>query len=640
MRVTSCGKRAKPAILPLIDCSSRIHQSLTCTVYTSATGSQYRWGDVVNVVTDIQNAGNASTERPFNVQWYLSLDELGSEDDLLLRQENGDTFYTESELLAGRDHFGTFGYSRYSLRELSVNLILPESRPDGWTGNRFFIITRSDAGNTVTELNESNNFGEVGLYADLDVVEIRSHEMTVSTIASLVALVNQSTSSSISVDVSRSGKLDAWIDFNQDGDWRDDEQIIAGVDVQDGPNIVEFVVPAGAIRGEANARFRLSLGGAAGPADLASLVASADYLVSILDREDSPNVEIHVVDHSTLANDSGVTFVQSGGVRLLGVPTGHVGSVHLLGASSGIEFIIDVGGQFVMPPRGIEIVGTGDENSLVLVGDGGLLDLTDSRITLINVAHFDLSTHDANAINSAQTVASLSPISKLLVVTVAENDKILFTDVDDWRMSHPVIQTGRFYLTANNSAAGGVTAIEADTPHVWQNFIRFGDVNNDGRVSAGDALRIINELGRRVYSDRDTSKLHDSLMVEQWPGVYFDQNADGRATALDALRVINELALQLVREQAGEGEALVSDYREPELNSNHSVDDLSDPPVLTTTRLLVTEPHANPIIANAALAETMRSEETGDESREPSASAVDHLLSDDSFINQLTGRIG
>ena len=71
-------------------------------------------------------------------------------------------------------------------------------------------------------------------------------------------------------------------------------------------------------------------------------------------------------------------------------------------------------------------------------------------------------------------------------------------------------------------------------------------------------MAIINELGRRLYSDPATAELDPPSVVSNWPGSYFDTNADGKATALDALRVINELG----RLRSGEGEevaALVND---------------------------------------------------------------------------------
>lgn len=70
------------------------------------------------------------------------------------------------------------------------------------------------------------------------------------------------------VVTSTAAKLDAWIDFNQDGDWDDsDEKIFNSVSVNAGNNILSFtgstniVRPGGIVRGLAYARFRLSTAG-------------------------------------------------------------------------------------------------------------------------------------------------------------------------------------------------------------------------------------------------------------------------------------------------------------------------------------------------------------------------------------------
>ena len=101
----------------------------------------------------------------------------------------------------------------------------------------------------------------------------------------------------------------------------------------------------------------------------------------------------------------------------------------------------------------------------------------------------------------------------------------------------------------------GDTFVQVDFASAWQNLAQPSDVNNDGNVTAGDALRIINELARRAFSDPVTAELDDPSSVSPWPNIYFDQNGDGLATALDALRVINQLARQQNGGGSGEGES-------------------------------------------------------------------------------------
>jgi hypothetical protein len=64
---------------------------------------------------------------------------------------------------------------------------------------------------------------------------------------------------SIVVVASSVGFLDAWIDFNRDGDWADPgEQIFAGQALSQGSNTLSFTVPGNAQGGDTYARFRFS----------------------------------------------------------------------------------------------------------------------------------------------------------------------------------------------------------------------------------------------------------------------------------------------------------------------------------------------------------------------------------------------
>lgn len=82
--------------------------------------------------------------------------------------------------------------------------------------------------------------------------------------------------------------IDAWIDFNSDGDWADPgEQILAAMPVVSGVNNFNFPVPANAIVGQTFARFRISSTGnlpCTGPASDGEV---EDYQVSIQPGKDA-----------------------------------------------------------------------------------------------------------------------------------------------------------------------------------------------------------------------------------------------------------------------------------------------------------------------------------------------------------------
>ncbi len=91
------------------------------------------------------------------------------------------------------------------------------------------------------------------------------------------------TSTSVSVTASVAGKLDAWIDFNQDGDFDDmGERIANALSLTAGSNQVTFSVPVGSPDGNAPARFRLSSAGGLNATGLAPDGEVEDYVAAII----------------------------------------------------------------------------------------------------------------------------------------------------------------------------------------------------------------------------------------------------------------------------------------------------------------------------------------------------------------------
>jgi hypothetical protein len=176
-------------------------------------------------------------------------------------------------------------------------------------------------------------------------------------------------------------------------------------------------------------------------------------------------------------------------------------------------------------------------------------------IGLSRFGRLDLSNPHANPLLiDVSAVARMSPSSGLIEIIAGSEDSITVTDAADWRMGEPIIENGTFVLTAGHTGIGG-ESIRARLPNGWRNFLRPADINNDGGISAGDALNVINELSQRAFSDADTELLNDPLGVAVWPNRYLDHNGDNSVTALDALRVINDLARALSDGGSGEGEA-------------------------------------------------------------------------------------
>lgn len=112
--------------------------------------------------------------------------------------------------------------------------------------------------------------------------------------------------SSVDVEVSADGHLDAWVDWNGDGDWNDaDEKILHGVGVTAGTTGHPFAVPASASLGDTFARFRLSSAGtplSTGPAADGEV---EDHLLTVVA---TPTLAID--DVSLAEGDAGLTAFQ------------------------------------------------------------------------------------------------------------------------------------------------------------------------------------------------------------------------------------------------------------------------------------------------------------------------------------------
>ncbi len=105
----------------------------------------------------------------------------------------------------------------------------------------------------------------------------------------------------ISVAASTKGFLDAWIDYNNDGDWNDaGEQIFASQAIAAGDSDLMWNVPAWAYGGDTFARFRFSTMGDLAPTGHGADGEVEDYAVTI-DPNIEPSRDLGPVDYHSVA---------------------------------------------------------------------------------------------------------------------------------------------------------------------------------------------------------------------------------------------------------------------------------------------------------------------------------------------------
>ena len=118
------------------------------------------WGSTVLVQSAVRTTAE---QRAFKVQWYLSTDTTFSTNDILLSTTNGITAANISGLAAGA-----------TTASFSSVLKLPASLPPTFSGTSFYIVLRTDSGNTVAESNESNNGGQLGKNIDWSSITVNT----------------------------------------------------------------------------------------------------------------------------------------------------------------------------------------------------------------------------------------------------------------------------------------------------------------------------------------------------------------------------------------------------------------------------------------------------------------------------------
>lgn len=97
--------------------------------------------------------------------------------------------------------------------------------------------------------------------------------------------------------IAPSARLDAFIDYNADGDWADaGEQVFTSRTVTNGLNLLTFAVPAGATNRPSVARFRLSSTGGLSPTGLANDGEVEDYRIRLGTTNTPPVIRGLAVD--------------------------------------------------------------------------------------------------------------------------------------------------------------------------------------------------------------------------------------------------------------------------------------------------------------------------------------------------------
>ena len=377
-------------------------------------------------------------------------------------------------------------------------------------------------------------------------------------------------------------KLDAWVDFDGDGDWDDaGDRIFASQDVVPGGNMLSFPIPATAAIGNTYARFRLSTDGGLTPRGLAADGEVEDYTVEVVEWNDRP----------TLDPIADLTIEENGGqqtVALTGVTAGDGESqpLHVIASSRFAlcwracpDLIDDLEITYTSPEQTGSLAFTpgadrsGTEMITVKVEDGGLDDDLTTQGDNATFSHtFSVTIRPKNtppvAVDDAYTVAENNAISSEHP-GVLDNDNDLDGDTltavlnDD--VSHGTLtlatdggfsyvpnenfnRTDTFTYRANDGRdLGNIVSvpISVETQFPWYNGILALDVNDDGSIAPNDAILSTSGLNRDGSGELSADR-EDGVVAP-----FYDTNRDGHHSPIDVLLVVSYLNSHT----NGEGEA-------------------------------------------------------------------------------------
>ena len=438
---------------------------------------------------------------------------------------------------------------------VTVNAVANNDFADAPTG---FPVTLADDGPRHTA---SSLFLGASIDFELDGVNSENADSDLSddgvfVVADPVTVPGQNTTASFSVVASEAGQLDAWFDFNGDGDWDDaGEQIATNLSLSAGSNTLSFTVPDGAVPGSHAARFRISSAGGLSPTGPADDGEVEDYVFQLAAGDSSPEIEIGSVEEDTqIRVVDGVVTVDDSSTDLFSAPVDQIGSVDIAADSTADHtFVLDISQD--LQGLVLNLVGNDGVDSVSIVGGDGSVDLTSGQFSIDQIEEIDLGDENVNSLvlDPQTIVGGMNPLR----ASGGAGDRIELVNAPAGVvLGDATVVNGTFERTIVDSS--GQVLVVLDFSLQWQNVISPSDINNDGQVTALDALTIINELGDDDFVLPGTNTLVDAATLAEFPNIYYDQSGDGQLTALDALRVINALGQSSASGEgvSGEGESV------------------------------------------------------------------------------------
>jgi len=324
---------------------------------------------------------------------------------------------------------------------------------------------------------------------------------------------------------SQNGFIDAFIDFNQDGDWDDiHEKIVDSYPVLAGRNLITFDVPSGIESGITYARVRLSSTGGLASTGEAIDGEVEDYAVTITGVSTS-NMRLNATQLSSheIKVDGDQLLVLVDGVIRWEAPVSMVKSFTIHREDG--EVISELK-DFTKPLPGILLI---DEKSSVIQLNVNVPDVDLSNNTTIGSLNvIDLTKQGPNSVSfNPDDIANLNKVATVSIVMSADDS---LKTVTTWTAGPGKSVDGVYVQTYTF----GTATLDVTTDRPWRNEVFRYDVDGDRTAVALDVLILINTINANLFPAGTLPSRLDSKQ----PG-FLDPNGDNGVGPLDVLVVIN-----------------------------------------------------------------------------------------------------
>jgi hypothetical protein len=358
----------------------------------------------------------------------------------------------------------------------------------------------------------------------------------------ILASSTLSNRASVVVTASGVGKLDAWIDFNRDGDWNDPgEQIFVSTNVVSGRNLLSFTVPTGANVGTSFARFRISTLGSLGPTGLAMDGEVEDYRVELKNAHQT-GLNLDLMDRDLGQHElrivDGRLEVRKGSVSVFTVPASSVALVRLFDDQQNIQYRVETPQSTLLGILSYQST----DLPIVMTSNVAMMDLSTMSGKLFGMDVIDVTAVGASVIRVSPGSISSMNASGLLRLDLDKEDRVQAQGL--WRYTAGRLEDGE----AVHRFTSGGARLDVHSENPWQNPLNRLDVDGDGLVSPLDVLALINAINL----GRGSAPLPEYDPESDESFYFFDVLGDGDLSPLDVLQVINAINTS---QTEGEGES-------------------------------------------------------------------------------------